>query len=318
MTTEMALGVAVLLVCLWGAVAGLWFQSARRVPGVGVPAVSTETTEAGRRALRRASGTAFLITLAALGAAAALARNGYEAGARALLNVTAIGGFHVVFWWGGAPLLRLQRAGRTPAAAAVPASAAPRSVRVASLVARDDDAIVPAWWWLAPAALLVVAPVAGAVAAVRGAPPSNGTWTILAISGAVSVAFCLPWGAWALTARSVPQDLSGAADPEALDRACRAFRRMLSRGVFACVVAVCGVVATLGVGALATDGDPVAQSRWCALFGGSGGALVGVAGAVLGAVADRHRRAILDLGGRPPEPTFGAARPNAVATVARD
>ncbi|MCE9637580.1 MAG: hypothetical protein K8T90_17925 [Planctomycetes bacterium] len=319
MTANMAISVAGLLICLWGAVVGLWFQSARRVPGIAVPAVAAATTEAGRRALRRASGTAFLLTLAALGIAAALDRNGNEGAARAVLQATAMGGFHVVFWWGGAPLLRRQRA-EAPATSSTPSltQSAPTSVRVASLVVRDDQEILPTWWWTGPVVLVLLAPAAAVCATLGGVQLASRTWNILMIGSAVSVAFCLPWGAWAHMTRSVPQDLSGVRDPEALDRACRAFRRFLTRGIFGCLVVICFVVAGLGVGALATDGDPAAQSMWCAIFGGGGGSLAGLAGAALGLVADRHRRAILDLGGLPPELGVGAARRGVPATVARD
>ncbi len=117
----------------------------------------------------------------------------------------------------------------------------------------------------------------------------------------VGGSFLAAWGAWAALATRTPQDLSGARDPQALDRACFEFRRFLARGVFAVMTLCVAGCSAIAIWAVALDGD-AGQGGAVGIAGGALGTVVGLSGGLLGALADRHRRAILELGGTPPEP----------------
>lgn len=282
----------------WLAVVGLAFQAARSVPGLGDAQIADETRAAARTAVRRASLWAAGATAAILAAIAFVP----EPHARWVLFLLAFAGFHTSFWIGGAPLLRLGR--REP-----PAGPHRASRRVASLVVRDETDEIPRAAWAIPV-VLVAAPVVAVVAGnVLGTGFTSRTGTTLAIVTAVAVVMVVPWLLWASSAASHPQDLSGAADPAALDAACRRFRRTLSRGIFGCACATALVAGVVGFLTLAADGDTQMQGRIGGIAGGVGGSLVGVCGGVLGMLADRRRREILDLGGTPPEPNWSPRRP---------
>jgi hypothetical protein len=283
----------VALCAAWLSVGGLALQTAR-APGLVEVALSDETRAAARLALRR--GTLIALGISALALASEFLVAPVLPGvAQGLSGFAMFGACPLVVFWGGAPLRR-----RDAAQAASPAAPARR---VASLTAREPDQILPRRLWLGPALLLDL-PLVAAFLVRDGL--TTATWTIVAVSTVFGATFLLTWGAWARLSTTTPQDLSGAADPEALDRACRAFRVFLARGVFALMTLAVAAATAVSFAAIATDGSP-SQSAVLGVGGGVVGSLIGVGGAVLGALADRHRRAILELGGLPPEP--GVRRP---------
>lgn len=292
---------------LWCAPLGIWVQTTRRIPGVRDVALSDETAAAARAALRRSVALAAAITVLAAVAVLVLAHARPDA-ARTALIVTGVCGFHVAFWLGGAPLHRIRRrAFAAPVVAAGAgasgASGAPRAkTRVASLVPRDATTVLPRAWWAAPTALLVAPWIVILVRAAVAEPVAGVTLGIVAAATSAGALLVTCWGAWAHAVLSTPQDLSGAADPEALDVACRAFRRVLARGIGVMVVLSAVVTAAVAAVALGTEGDPETRNVWCAALGAIGGSVVGISGGVMGAIADRHRRVILEMGGAPPEP----------------
>ncbi|MCG3135505.1 MAG: hypothetical protein HMLKMBBP_03164 [Planctomycetes bacterium] len=275
----------------WLAIPAIWVQTARGGGALAPIRVSEETAAAGRLALRRSVLLAAVLSAAVAGAWAMPGGLVQEL----LLRSLVFASIPVVTFIGARPLMTR---GVNDAAR----SDAPESVRTASLVARDENAI-PAWWWAAPSALLV-----GGAAAVIVRWPGGGTGALAVSMLSAAASFFAAFGWWATTPRRFRHDLSGARDPAALDAACRAFGRFLSRSIFVVMTLAVGVFA--GAAAFAAlgsaDGSRGALLGW---IGGLGGCLVGLGGAVFGTLADRHRRAILELGGTPPD--WSARRPRA-------
>jgi hypothetical protein len=263
------------------------------------------TRDAGRRALRRT----VLIALA-FSAASAASWFAFE-DAPAVFYVLGGSGFHVGWWMGALPLLRRD----SPTIAAERAVSAPPSRRVASLVARDDESILPRRFWVLPIAALVVSAAMVAWAAADGRVTWGGRAWIVGNLWFGGLLFLAGWGCWALAAGRAKQDLSTAADPSEVDRLCRDFRRFMVRSLFVgTTLAV--VLFAGGAGALALWGDREGAGRIGGWLGGGGGSLLGVLGGVFGLLADRRRRAIIELGGVPPDAVLGrrSVRPVAPRT----
>lgn len=267
----------------WLAVGAVCVQTWRGGGALAPMSVSDETAAAARESLRRSTLLACAFTAAIL--LAWTCTGGLLQST--LLRALMFAAIPVVTFIGARPLLRR---GVNPAAR----TDDPPSRRTASLVARDDIAIGAVWWTLPTATL------AGGIAVVGAAWPGGdaGMLAVLSLCGAAS--FFAAFGWWAVTPRTFRHDLSGARDPEALDAAYRAFGRFLSRSVFAlmvaCVSLFSGVAAVAALGGIESD-----AGRWLGWIGGGGGALIGLGGGVFGTLADRHRRAILELGGLPPD-----------------
>lgn len=272
----------------WLSVGAIWLQTARLGGALGAVSFSEETLAAGRLARRRAVPFAAVYTAVMIAAEMFLPQLG-ERVATEVIRILMFAGCPIVTFWAGAPLMRR---GRNEAALD---PAAKPGVRVASLVARDEVPAVAPLWWAVPI-LAIVAPFLAAI----GRTVSSSSWTVVAITSAVSVSLAAFWGIWSATAVTTRQDLSGVRDPEALDRACLAFRRFMARRIFATMLFAVVVFSGVGVAAILLDGH-VSQGAILGAAGGIGGSVVGVAGGVLGTLADRHRRAILELGGRPPD-----------------
>lgn len=284
----------------WVGVAAIWFQTARLGGSLGDVPLSEETLAAGRRARRRALPFAVVYTIVMVLAETFLPRLGERVATEAI-RILMFAGCPIVTFWGGAPLMHR---GRNEAALD---PAVKPNVRVASLVARDETRFVAPLWWTLPV-LAIVSPFAVSIGRTVGSQ----TWTIVAITSAMSISFAAFWGIWSATSVTTRQDLSGVRDPEALDRACFAFRRFMARGIFATMVLAVVVFSGVGVAAILLEGS-VSQGAMLGAAGGIGGSVVGVAGGLFGTLADRHRRAILELGGTPPD-AWSGRRPKSSAT----
>lgn len=287
----MIAGIVFTLVMAWAPVLGVVTQT------VGMRSMTEGTREAGRLALRRT----VLIALAFSGAAVA-AMYGLE-DAPAIPFVLGGAAFQTGWWFGALPLIRRDRAAIAAERAAPPSA----SVRVASLVVRDEEAILPRRFWALPilALLASAAVVAWAVADGRFAWGTRG-WVVTNLwLGAVS--FLAGWGLWAIAAGRTKQDLSTATDRTEVDRLCRDFRRFVVRSLFVGTTLAVALFAG-GAAAVALWGGFEGANEIGGWLAGIGGSLVGVYGAVFGVLADRRRRAIIELGGVPPDVLAGAPR----------
>lgn len=214
------------------------------------------------------------------------------------LLVASLAAFHVGWWVGAAPL---HRRGRAEADA--PHDGRPTSRRVASLAPRDPERLLPATAWIVPTAAVALSAVL-IVAAFVGGRLSAERSMLVAAMWCGGLSFLLAWGLWARAQSRAPQDLSLAPDAAEVDRAYAAYRRFMVRSVWAGATLASGLFAAIAAAAAWTGDDP-ASGPLLGWVGGVGGSLVGVAGAVFGAVADRRRRAILELGGVPPDVRLG-------------
>ena len=277
---------------------GLWFTVTMAwAPVIGVlsqtlavRALTPGTREAGRRALRRT------VLLAAAFTGVAVAASAAFGDAPPVTFFVAAAAFHTGWWFGARPLLSRDRT----AIAAERADAPPPSRRVASLVVRDEEALLPRRFWALPAAVLLVCAAVIGWAGFEGRVSWHDRgWTAALLWGA-GLSVLAGWGLWAVAAARAGQDLSSASDPTEADRLCRDFRRFVVRWLFALTtlaVIACGA----GAAALAAAGPDAATARIGGWVGGGGGTLIGLLGALFGLLADRRRRAILELGGVPPD-----------------
>lgn len=307
----MTFGLVFALGMAWAPTCGVLTQT------VGIRALTPGTREAGRVALRRT------VLLALAFSAAAVAAHFALEDAPAIPFVLGGAAFHVGWWLGAGPLLRRDRAtvvsesagqgvgqrvgqgvGRDAGQGA--ARAAP-SRRVASLVARDEESILPRRLWALPVAALVLSAAVVAWAAADG----RITWGTRAwIVGNLwigALLFLGGWGWWAIAAGRTRQDLSTATDPTEVDRLCREFRRFVVRALFVGTTLAVAAFAG-GAAAVALWGGAADAGRIGGWLGGAGGTLIGLYGAVFGVLADRRRRAIIELGGVPPDAGVRAPR----------
>jgi len=262
------------------------------------------TRDAARTSVRRCALLAAALTVVVAGFAAAVA-DAWP------LWVSGAAGFHVVWWIGARPLHRRNAATLRAEAVAVRSDdampgAVPVARRVASLVPREDRPIVPAAAWAVPVAVLVASAVAiswGALARSEG----TGRIVVACALWAGAATFLAGWGHWARAQRRTSQDLSGAQDPAAAERLYDNFRRFMVRGIFVGTSLATLVFAGAAAAVVWLGDQASGLAVWVAAIGGSA---VGVWGGVFGALADRQRRAIVEAGGVPPEPSLrSAARP---------
>ncbi len=288
----MTIGIVFALTMAWAPTLAVLTQTVR------MRSMTEGTREAGRLALRRT----IVIALAFSGAAVA-AMYGLE-NAPAIPFVLGGAAFHVGWWIGALPLIRRDRAAIAAERTAPPAT----TRRVASLVVRDEETILPRRFWALPILALLASAAVVAWAAADGRVSWGTRGWVVGNLWFGALLFLAGWGLWAIAAGRTKQDLSTATDPTEVDRLCRDFRRFVVRSLFVGTSLAVALFAG-GAAAVALWGGLAGAGAIGGWLGGVGGSLIGIYGAVFGVLADRRRRAIIELGGVPPDVAVRAPRP---------
>ncbi len=254
-----------------------WFTSS---------AALAEAAPAERDAARRPLTLLLLASLACTlvqGAAAAVVAADGD-GADTVFWFGGMVSFHVLWWPLVAPSLN-----RARGALEARAAGARPTERRASLRARRPEQYLPRGWWLVPSGIFVAGLTYVVVSALTAGPIEGGARLVVLLFLGAALSFLLSYGIWAHVAALGPQDLTGAPDPEALERALEDLRRFLVRGVFVLDTAAVAVFTAVAVLAAVPDLSDATRNTVGAWIGGGGGSLVGLLGGVFGTLASVRR-----------------------------